>query len=125
MAWWMAVPVAISAAGTIASLLGGNKAANAIRERSREEARRFRLQADQVLGEARASAAASGTEFGSESLQKYLGDMALEFKRQEDWIRKHGRQEASAMQTSSLFSSLSGLGSSFFSLASSNNYWRK
>lgn len=126
MAWWMAIPLAIQAAGSIANAIGQKGQAGAIREQGNEQARRLRLQHDSTLGTGTARAAASGFEVekGS-SMQTYLTQMTDEFRREEEWIRKSAKAEADATNRSAIFGALTGVGSSIFSYGNANNWWRK
>lgn len=128
MAWWMAVPAAMQVAGSVANALGQNAQADLVKERGNEQARRLRLQHAATLGEGTARAAASGFESGvparESSMQTYLTQMADEFRREEDWIRKSADAEASAMKKSAVFGALTGVGSSIFSFGQANNWWK-
>lgn len=119
MAWWMAVPIALQAAGSIASAIGQYKQADLTRKYGNEQVRRMRLEHDKVIGETTARAASSGFEFGKgyedSSSMVYLDQMAKEFRFEEDWLRKMAAAEAKAQKTASLFSAFGGIGSSIMS----------
>lgn len=122
MAWWMAVPAALQTTGAIVGAIGQRRQADLVRRFGAEQARRMRFEHDRTIGEAAARGAASGVEFESESLQKYLADMTQEFRIEEDWVRKAAEAEAKAMRTASTFSMFSGIGSSLLSYGQMTNW---
>lgn len=130
MAWWMAVPAALQVAGSIGNMLGQQSQADWIRKQAAENVRRMRLQHEATLGETRTRGGASGFEYdaagkpGDSSLQTYLAQMSQEFRRQEDWIKKTADAEAGAMDKSSIFGALTGIGSGIFSYGQSMNWFR-
>lgn len=102
----------------------GEQQADQQRADSAEQLRRFRLQHQQVLGEATARGGASGIEFSSEGLQGYLSAMQTEFGRQEQWMRQAGERQADATETAAKFGFLTGAAGSFNQYGAANNWWR-
>lgn len=125
MAWWMAIPAVVSAAGSVANMIGGSKQADVIRSEGAEAGRRLRLEHQRTLGEATARVGASGFETDSESMTKFLADMSKEFQTQEDFLRSSVGKTADATDMSSLFTGLTGIGSSIFSFGKMSNWWGK
>jgi hypothetical protein len=121
----MAIPAAVSVAGSVANMIGGQKQADVIRDQGAEAGRRLRLEHERTLGEATARIGASGFETTSESMTKYLADMTKEFQTQEDFLRKNTDRMADATSMSSLFTGLTGIGSSIFSFGKMSNWWGK
>jgi hypothetical protein len=102
----------------------GREAASQQRADTREQLRRFRLEHQQVLGEARARGAASGIEFESQGLQTYLQTMEAEFARQEQWAYDAGMREAKGMERQAWWNLATGGAQMFQSYAQSQNWWR-
>lgn len=111
-------------AGAGASWWLGEKAADQQRADSAEQVRRFRAQHAQVLGETTARGAASGIEFESQGLQRYLSDMSTEFARQEEWMRRAGERQAAATSLGAKLGFLTGAAGSFNQFAAANNWWQ-
>lgn len=112
--------------GAGASWFLGNQAARARRAAAMESVRRQDQQNAYTLGDATARAAASGVELtgGGDSFSKYLSDMSAEFRRQHDWAVKQANRGASISETSNAIQGLTGLGSSLFRFASSQNWFQ-
>lgn len=113
--------------GIGSSILGGVLGfgqADQMRKETEESIRRFKLIKDRTTSEADAMAGASGITSDSGSLTKYLADMHSEFGKEIDWMREAGNARADAMDMSSAFSSIGGIGSNLFSFGASNNWFR-
>jgi hypothetical protein len=81
-------------------------------------------QNDITLGRARAYNAASGFQAGG-SQGLYLTEMADEMRRQVDWLRKTGMQEASNTQKAGTYNLFSDIGSSLINFGQQNNWFRQ
>lgn len=124
MGWWAIAAVAQQAAGSLFSSHMGMQQAQQLRRDAIERNRRELLQNAQLLGRTRAAAAASGAEFGSESIQKYLTDMAEELRRQSEWAMKSARRQADSLEFQSIFGGFAGLNTAFQNYGAANNWWR-
>jgi hypothetical protein len=126
--WWMAIPAAMSAVGSIASVFGASSKARQMRAETDEQVRRMRAEQAQTLSTTTARAAGSGFEFDvnrdSGSLTAYLANMASEFQRQSEWAVKTGYKNAANEEWAGLFSGISGLGSAMNMYGQANNWWR-
>lgn len=125
MAWWAAAALGIQAGSSLVSFLGAGNQARQQRLETKEQVRRLRLQQEATLSTARAAGAASGVEFGSESLQLYLGAMDAEFRRQADWMKKAGYKRAATTEQAGALGFVSDLGGALFQYGAANNWWRK
>ena len=104
---WGALAQAISGAvnnvgtfvGSIASIEGQKNAADRMEATSAEKQRRLQLEQNQILGQAQASAAASGVGMSSPSISTYLDSMKSEMARQAEWTRQSSAQEVSDMRS--------------------------
>ncbi len=108
------------------------EAANLQRQTTDEEVRRFEAQKNQTIGTATAIGAASGVEFQSGSLQKYLSDMAEEFRKQTDWMKAAGYEKAANLERSADIATVAApfklfgdVGASLFRFGESQNWWQK
>jgi hypothetical protein len=119
-----AIGAGVGLLGGIFSYLGKQNQADAMRRQQAEELRRKKLQDAQVLGQATAAGAASGVEFDSSSLQGYLGTMKSEMGRQLAWQAAAGSDNASNVDTASMFGLITDLGSTLNGYAKDNRYWR-
>jgi hypothetical protein len=115
----------VSAAGAAASWWNRQQQADAQRDELEEALRRARAEKERVLGETRARGAASGVEFESASLQRYVGDMSAEFDRRIEWLRSSGMRAASLTGRAANMGLVTDLGGSLFQYGQSNNWWKK
>jgi hypothetical protein len=125
-------------AGGLFGLFSGSKAADLQEQAARmkrlqvdEEVRRFDAQAEQQTGIAEAIGAASGVDFQSESLQKYLSDMTSEFRRQSSWLKEAGYAEADAInksagltRDSTALKTITDIGSSLFQFSKDMDWFK-
>lgn len=88
-----------------------------------EEERRTQLQRQAVLGGATARGAASGFEFESQGLQKYLGDMEAEFSRQRQWALDQARRGAKLGNLAAGIGLATGIAGSANDYMKSNNWF--
>ncbi len=115
--------LAFGAGGALTSWWMGNAASSSRREASMEAIRRQDRQNAFTLGEATAKANASGVELtGTDSFSKYLADMAEEFRREHDWAVQQANRGASISEVGNAIQGMTGLGSSLFRFASSQNW---
>ena len=122
-------PFSIASAGmgavsAIGSLIGGLSAAAEKRAQTDEMLRRQRLQQAQVFGKATASAAASGAEFDSSSIQVYLDAMKQEFARENAWVAQQGAAASSNLAWAGGLTAFSDVGRTVMNLGAANNWWR-
>lgn len=122
-------PFSIAALGTGLlkggfSLMAGSEAATRKRRAVEEASRRLRLDHERTLSTTRAVGAASGVAFESASLQTYLTTMTDEFRKQEDFTRKAGLDEASALQDAAGINLFSDTLGSLFSFGARNNWFK-
>lgn len=92
--------------------------ANAIR------LRQLRMAQAQKTGEARSIAGASGVEFSSETIQRHLQTMQMEFTRQASNLEYGGDQAAINMALSTGMQGLSDVGKGVAQQGAMDNWWR-
>ena len=119
---WGALAGGIAGAGL--GWLTGNQAVEAKRKAALEQARRLSLGTMQAQGQGEAAASASGVEGNSASMQKYLADMAAEYRRQNEWAVSQANNAADIGQTTNTLQGITGLGTSLFNFARNNNFWQ-
>lgn len=90
-----------------------------------ERMRALRLQQGQKLGEARATAGASGVEYSSESIQRHLQTMQQEFTLQQTRLENAGDQAALNMALSYGLQGVSDVGRGVAMQGAIENWWRK
>lgn len=120
-----ALALGVGVAGAAASWWNRRDQARQQRAETREQVRRFELDAARTVGLARARGAASGVEFESRSLQDHLSAMTEEFRRQALWMRETGYRSASITDEAAGFGLVADLGSSVIGLGNANNWWRR
>lgn len=119
-----AAAAGVGIAGSAASWWLGNKAVDAQRDTAMEEERRREKERAYVLGEAKARGAASGVEFESGSIQRYLADMTTEFGRQHQWAVDQADRGASIGKDANLLGAATGIGSSLFGYGKASNWFQ-
>jgi hypothetical protein len=120
-----------------------NTQADLEQQRNDEQLRRFDASVNQQKGLATASAAASGAELSSPSLQGYLASLATEFRKQRDWLRMSGTNQvdfirqmggkqadlmaegADLSQQSADWGAIADIGSALGKFGAANNWWQK
>ena len=110
--------------GTIAGLWGELDGSNQRRAETEEAVRRMKLKQAQYLGTATSRAAASGVEFGSESVQAYLTGMADQFRKESEWALKSGLTVADAQATGAWLNAGAGLVKNAGDFAKSQNWFQ-
>lgn len=111
--------------GSVSSYFGKQDQAARIRAQTEEQVRRLEAEQQQQLGAARAAGAASGADFESTSIQRHLANMAEEFRRQVNFTRRAGMNQASDVSAAGTLGLFSDLGGSLFSFGKANNWWRQ
>lgn len=124
MAWPAVAALGVQVAGSTASWFMGNQAERERKRNAFEAIRRMDREHAFTLGEARERGAASGFEFESESLQKYLGDMSNEFRRQHDFAVRAAKKGADLGELANGLQFATSLGSSLFQFGSANAWWQ-
>ena len=120
-----AIGAAAGAAIGAGIALWGELDGSAQRKRETEEAvRRMKLRQAQYLGVATSRAAASGVEFGSESIQAYLGGMAEQFRMESEWAMKNGLSIADAQSTAAYLNAGAGIVKAGADFAKSQNWFQ-
>jgi hypothetical protein len=122
-------PISIAILGSTAlkaglSFFSSRDAADRQRRETDEAVRRLKVSQDRTLGDTTARGAASGIEFGSESLSTYLRQMSAEFEKEATWMRKSGYQEAGATEKAGTYGLLGDLGGGIFKFGAMNGWYK-
>lgn len=109
------ISMGLQGGSAVASWWSKQEQADQLTAQTAESVRRFKAQAAQEVGGARAAGAASGIEADSASLNNLVGRMEAEYKRQAELLQRAGDNQAGAVATAGTIGLFGDFGSALFS----------